>query len=151
MIRNSILAQKPVKKFTGTGEDMIDLASQTFIFPDYFEFEVAEVTEATEARPDILSYNMYSTDEYGDLICKINDISNPFDLSVGTRLILPKEQYLKSFFTVERFNIDDTEESDRSSQSKPVPKKRNQKRKSNEAVSGDIRFRIDKNSKVIFY
>ena len=41
-------------------------------------FDVCVVTEYYVGRPDLVSFAFYGTDVYGDIICKANDISNPF-------------------------------------------------------------------------
>lgn len=150
MLSNSLLESKPVKKYKDTGEPMIDLASQTFVYPDDFEYRVAEVTEATEARPDILSSSIYGSDKYGDLICKLNGIQNPFELSIGTRLIVPLPESIKLFFTRETEEFDDFGTND-NQYGKPKPKRKNERRRPNEAVLGDVRYKIDKASKIIYY
>ena len=47
------------------------------------------VNEYYVARPDLISLAMYGNDMYGDMICKFNGISNPFDLNEGMILMLP--------------------------------------------------------------
>lgn len=150
MLNNSILREKPTKKHYKTKEEMVDLASQTFVFPMDFEYTVAEVTEATEARPDILSYDMYGSDMYGDLICKVNGISNPFDLSVGTIVIIPAAESLSKFFTRETADLDATRDTN-THYGTPKPKRRNERRRPNEAVLGDVRYKVDKANKIIYY
>lgn len=41
------------------------------------------------ARPDLIALACYGDDKYGDLICKFNGISNPFDLNEGMLLQIP--------------------------------------------------------------
>ena len=150
MLNNSLLDDKPVKEYKPTGETMIDLASQTFVYPDNFDYRVAEVTIATEARPDILSYNMYGTDRYGDVICKLNGIQNPFELSAGTKVIIPTPDCIKLFFTKESEDFDDFGTGE-VQYGKPKPKRKNERRRPNEAVMGDVRYKIDKANKIIYY
>lgn len=149
MLINSILEGKPSKVHKSSGEEMIDLAAQTFVWPRDFEFQIVEVSEDIEARPDIISQNVYGTDKYGDLICKINDIRNPFELSAGTILIIPEVNYLKDFFTREVIDFGDF--GDKPSEDKPRPKRKNERRRPNEAVIGDVRYKIDKSSRIIYY
>ena len=41
------------------------------------------------ARPDLISLAVYGDDKYGDVICKINGLSNPFELNEGMYLYTP--------------------------------------------------------------
>lgn len=150
MLSNSLLDDKPVKAYKPTGETMIDLFSQTFIYPEDFDYRVAEVTVASEARPDIISYNMYGSDRYGDLICKLNGIQNPFELSIGTKLIIPTPDCIKLFFTKENTDFDDFG-TGQEQYGKPKPKRKNERRRPNDAVMGDVRYKIDKANKIIYY
>lgn len=47
------------------------------------------VNEYYIARPDLISLAVYGDDKYGDLICKFNGISNPFELNEGMVLFIP--------------------------------------------------------------
>ena len=79
------------------GEEIVDLLSQTFRIPEDFEFTVYQTREDHTCRPDLLSYDAYGTDEYGDLLLKLNGISNPFELNGGMYIIVPKYDYLEQF------------------------------------------------------
>ena len=148
MLRNSLLISKNIKKYSKTQEDMIDLMTKTFVFSNDFEYRLVEVTEMSVARPDILSYIIYGSDQYGDLICKINGISNPLELNIGDLLLVPEAPYIQDFLTKETTDIDNLE---LDSKNKPTPKKRKEKRKSNEAVDGDTRYKIDASNRIIIY
>jgi len=41
------------------------------------------------ARPDLISLAVYGDDKYADVICKINGLSNPFELNEGMYLYTP--------------------------------------------------------------
>lgn len=47
------------------------------------------VNEYYIARPDLISLAVYGDDKYGDMICKANGISNPFELNKGMLLYIP--------------------------------------------------------------
>lgn len=47
------------------------------------------------ARPDLISLALYGTDKYADVICKVNGISNPFELNEGMILICPNTSELE--------------------------------------------------------
>lgn len=54
------------------------------------------------ARPDLVSLAFFKDDRYADLICKINGISNPFELNENMILLIPDRYKLDSLKT----NID---------------------------------------------
>lgn len=148
MLRNSLLANKRIKKYSKTDEDMVDLLSKTFIFSTDFEYRLVEVTDMSVARPDILSKINYGSDQYGDLICKINGISNPLELQKGQILVLPDPPYLKTFLTREDTDIDGLS---KDSALRPTPKHKKEKRKTNDAIDGDVRYKIDSSNRIIIY
>ena len=63
------------------GEEMINLLDTTFVIPEYYNYNIFEVTEEYVARPDLISYDAYGDEMYTDVICKLNGISNPFELN----------------------------------------------------------------------
>lgn len=129
-------------------DNIINLTDTTFVIPDTYEYEILEVTEKYIARPDILSKDIYGDAMYSDLLCKLNGISNPFELNVGMLLIIPSPDRISEFMHVPE-NADTDYIS--ATNDKPVAKPKNAKRKANEAVIGDARFKIDKNKGIIIY
>ena len=127
------------------GERIIDLLSETFYINKKFDFSLFEVTREYIARPDLISYDAYGDTMFADVICKINGISNPFELNEGMFLILPEPQDILNF-TAEP-PIEDSEENNTA----PKPKQKTEKRKANEAIISDSRFKIDPNLGVIIY
>ena len=148
MLNYITLANKRIWNNKYLGEQSMNLLDKTFIIPKNFEFEILEVTEKYVARPDILSYDAYGDDMYADIICKVNGISNPFELNVGKLVIIPDINDLYKFVNNEDISepIDELK-----GNVLPQPKLRNQKRKANEAVVGDKRYRIDSSNKIIIY
>lgn len=67
-----LLADSLVPGFSGTPQDLL-------IVNEYYV-----------ARPDLLSLAVYGSDEYADVICKYNEISNPFDLNEDMLLFIPE-------------------------------------------------------------
>jgi hypothetical protein len=148
MIQHSVLNNKK-EIFSGwLGENIINLNDPTFQIPAKYEYEILEVTEKYIARPDILSNDVYGDSIYSDLICKLNGISNPFELNMGTILVIPAPDCIMNFM-----KIPTTEECDivLSENDKPITKQKNEKRKANEAILGDSRFKIDKSRGVVIY
>ena len=148
MLINSNINAKPVIYSKHCGENIIHLAAGTFQPPETIRFRVVEISKSHIARPDLISKMVYNTDMYGDLICKINGISNPFELNEGMLIAIPDIEDITKFIVPD--NFDDTVESDERS-SKPKPKLKKDKRKANEAIVGDSRFKIDSDHRVIIY
>lgn len=140
-----------------------NLLDTTFILPsEDFRAQIVEVTEEFICRPDLLSKEVYGSEEYAFIICKLNGISNPLELNRGMLLAIPSPDSLDQF--VVQVNNDywkDFEINEEPSgvnnnyldkNNKPVPKKSTDKnRRPNEALATDKRFNIDKISKRIVY
>jgi len=87
---------------------------------------------------------------HADIICKLNGISNPFELNIGTKLILPSPEYIMNF--VYHPNEMDKDSNWGSSEDNNKSRKTKQsKRQPNEAILGDSRFKIDASSGIIIY
>ena len=129
------------------GEEMINLLDTTFVIPEYYNYNIFEVTEEYIARPDLISYDAYGDEMYTDVICKLNGISNPFELNKGTKLIIPSPEHIMNFITKPSANDIESDEK----LNRPRAKQKNEKRKPNEAIVGDKRFKIDRTSGVIIY
>ena len=50
---------------------------------------VIVVDTETEMRPDLISYKFYGSSNYVDIICKANNIFNPFSIIEGQVLVIP--------------------------------------------------------------
>ena len=107
-----------------------------------------EVSEKYIARPDILSLDIYGDTLYSDLLCKLNGISNPFELNVGMLLIIPSPSDIMNFMKVP--SLEETDIYEKASNA-PVAKTKHAKRKANEAVIGDSRFKIDQSRRIVIY
>jgi hypothetical protein len=90
----------------------------------------------------------YGTDDPVDIVCKINGISNPYELNEDTILALPDAadlwKYIYDGDTIQQ-------DSESGKDDTPTPKTRIEKRKPNEAVIGDKRFKIDKEHRAVIY
>lgn len=149
MIRHTVLNNKKEIVSDWLGEQVINLTDSTFRIPKEYEYEILEVTEKYIARPDLLSKDIYGDTLYSDLLCKLNGISNPFELNTGMILVVPSPDCITEFIYVPTVEECDTNENN--SSNKPIAKQKNQKRKANESVVGDTRFRINKNSGIVIY
>lgn len=131
-------------------DNLYNLLDKTFEIPfNGFSFNVLVVSQKYIARPDLISYDAYGDSSYADIICKLNGISNPFSLNEGMEIIIPRPEDLDSF--VSDPSLEDIESDVITNQQKPTQKKRNEKRKANESVIGDQRFRINSSSRIVVY
>ena len=142
------LHNKTVYNSKYLNENIYNLLDKTFEIPDDFMFDVIKLNPNYIARPDLLSYDLYGTDEYMDIICKINGISNPFEMNGEDTIVVP------SASDISKFNIQpillETDE-DKNKYNAPKSKQKNEKRKPNETVIGDKRFTIDLKKRVVIY
>lgn len=129
-------------------DNIIDLCDSTFQIPKSYQYEILEVSERYVARPDILSKDIYGDTLYSDLLCKLNGISNPFELNKGMILVIPSPDCIMNF--MKQITVEDTI-FDNDSSAKPIVKSKNEKRKANDAVIGDSRFKIDKSKGIVIY
>lgn len=132
------------------GSNIINLLDSTFIIPNSYMFNVFEVTEEYIARPDLISYDAYGDSMHADVICKLNGISNPFELNIGTKLVLPSPEYIMDFV----YHPNETDNDSKwgnNSIGDGSRKTKQSKRQPNEAILGDTRFKIDATSGIIIY
>lgn len=152
MLRNSLLVQKGIRKKKSTGEKMIDLQRKTFTIPNNWTFDFCTVDESCVARPDLIAQYIYGADIYGDLICKINGISNPLEINEGDILIIPSINDIQKFFIKDSYEEgENIINADGTVVGKAKGKSKKDKRRANEAIMGDVRYRIDSAQKVIVY
>ena len=85
------LETKPEVKITKDGETtlMKDLTTRSIKDDDVLYGNFVTVNKYCIARPDLVSLMMYGTDKYADIICKVNGISNPFEINEGMVIVCP--------------------------------------------------------------
>lgn len=150
MLFHTVLQNKKTIQSEWLGEEILSLGDQTFNIPENYAYEILEVTDRYVARPDILSMDIYGDTLYTDLICKLNGISNPFELNEGMVLIIPSPSEIINFmYTPTKDECDVLAEGNVAN--KPTTKTKKEKRKANEAVVGDTRFKIDKTRGIVIY
>ena len=149
MLENPLLINKSEIKSEVLGEKVVNLLDKTFRIPPEFDYNVVEITKDYIARMDLLSYQLYGTNKYQDILCKLNGISNPFELNEGDIIICPDISDISYFYYLE--NPDERDPDAEGAAKRPTAKGKNEKRKPNEAVIGDKRFKIDQTRKVIVY
>lgn len=129
-----------------------NLLDQTFEIPSNYIYNVFEVTEEYIARPDLISLDAYGDTMFADIICKLNGISNPFELNIGTQLILPSPESIMSFtHKVYDSEIDSNWGKNAIGGTSGTAKLKTSKRQPNEAIVGDTRFKIDSSTGIIIY
>lgn len=91
MLNYTVLANKPEVTIVKDGEPtlMKDLTTRSITNLSLFGSQLVKVNKHYIARPDLVSLMMYGTDKYGDMICKVNGLSNPFELNEGMLLVCP--------------------------------------------------------------
>lgn len=148
MYQSSILANKTQYYSEFLEENMWNLLDKTYRLPDSFDFDIVIIDqEKYIGRPDLISLDAYGDPVYADIICKLNGISNPFELNIDTIIIVPKPEDIKSFIQIAPVN----EKEEIYNESIPTPKRKNEKRQANEAIVGDKRFKIDATKGIVIY
>lgn len=128
------------------GERVYNMLDHTFQIPDNYIYNIFTVTEEYIARPDLISLDAYGDSMFADVICKLNGVSNPFELNTGMKLIIPSPESIIDFAVRPGDDfIDDVYVSTVSTKTKQSP------RQANEAILGDSRFKIDASTGVIIY
>ena len=148
MVSHRVLNNKQQIFSNWLNDYIVNLNDSTFAIPQNYQYDLMEVSERYIARPDILSYDIFGDEMYADLICKLNGISNPFELNKGMLLIIPSIDSTMNFIMEIDHKTSDNSNDD---VNKPKPKKKTDKRAPNEAIIGDTRFKIDRNRGIIIY
>jgi hypothetical protein len=151
MILHTVLNNKKEIYSDWLQDVIVNLNDPTFKIPATYNYEILEVTEKYIARPDLLSLDIYGDTLYSDLLCKINGISNPFELNVGMILVIPSPDNIMDFMKTPSISECDTTISDNNNSVVPIAKQKSAKRKANESVVGDSRFKIDKTKGIVIY
>lgn len=144
MLNNSVLRLKGETHSDVLSDEIIELLSKNFVIPDDFTYQLVRVSDSMVARPDLLSYSLYSDDGYGDLLCKLNGIQNPFELNTDMVMICPAPSDLWKFYSEDKF-------SDSDSNRTPKPKKKKDKRRPMDATQDDVRYTIDSGKHIVIY
>lgn len=143
-----------LNKPDGTSEQYVDLLTKSCKEFESSDVDAIIVNEHYVARPDLISLAVYGTDEYADIICKYNGISNPFELNENDVILLP------DYTTFEKMiEFEDNKTSVLASESKKFANKvhKNQKSKtdrrspSQSIVGDEPNFVIDKTLGIVFY
>lgn len=140
------------KNSNGTTEEFLDLLTKSCNSMDSTAGDIIIVNKHYIARPDLISLAVYGSDEYADLICKYNGISNPFELNENDVIVLPQYHEFQNLIdtvnntTSELVNDDVSDNTNYSSN-----KKKSDRRSPAQTTTGDKNFIIDKSLGVVFY
>ncbi len=130
-----------------------DLLTKTWgEWPDVYTTPIL-VNKYYIARPDLISLAMYGTDEYADIICKYNGISNPFELNEGMVLFIPPRTWVRDATADRETAPCDLIRTDETIEQKDTLKRlRTDARSSSTATVGDAApYIIDKTLGMVFY
>ena len=153
MLNYKTIELKP--EVTRNNESFIDLLTDTFDKDLSITGYPIIVNKYYVARPDLISLAVYGDDKYGDILCKINGISNPFELNEDDTLFIPSIDYITHCVKTNRksseFIEDEKIETIQKKDTKNFQKKKTERRSPNEQTIGDSNFVIDKSLGVVFY
>ncbi len=116
-------------------------------------YTIVEVTKEYNGRPDLISQAIYHTDAYADILCKINGISNPFELMEGNLIICPGEGIIEKIPDVEISSLDALADDKDELMKKfnTYKKTKDEKRSPNEATVFDHSYVEIPNTNLILY
>lgn len=77
-------------------QSMYNLIEPTFTTKDLIKFTTV-VTREQEMRIDLISYSLYQSVNYADLLLNINDIDNPLNIKEGDTLLYPPLEHLEYY------------------------------------------------------
>lgn len=104
------------------------------------------------ARPDLISLAFYGTDEYADIICKINGISNPFELNEDDMLDIPSAESIRYYSRPNSNKSELVKDGSNIGKAKKSKQKQlDKKRSPAEQVVGDKNYIIDRSMGMVFY
>lgn len=147
-----ILKTKPT--VNRNGETSLDLLSSVIDPSLSMGGQMVIVNKYYVARPDLLSLAMYGEDRFGDIICKVNGISNPFELNEDDVVFIPDIEYVTDCIktpTPSTFIKDDEKETVGKKNLDTLRKPARSMRSGNEQTTADRNYIIDKSLGMIFY
>lgn len=108
MLDYTILSQKPTITVVkdNVSNTYKDLLTQTFTGVNIEGGKVVMVEKDYVARPDLISLAVYGDDRYADFICKVNGVSNPFELNEDMILYIPDMNNIQKAITGTKFTSD---------------------------------------------
>ena len=149
-----ILNKKPI--ITRNGVKFQDLAVQTIDPSVEISGSFLVVNKYYVARPDLIALAVYGDDRYADILCKVNGISNPFELNENDVIILPHVETLMDLTNmspVESVFVDDKNNNELVTGFMDTELQRdvNSSRSPNEQTKGMTNIVIDEENGLILY
>lgn len=153
MLDYSILNRKPLIKIDG--EQCYDLLAPIYKLSTVYKPKMIIVNEYYVARPDLISFAIYGDDKYADILCKVNGISNPFEMNENDTLIIPNIEWLNECLETNpapsKLVQDDETDTIHDIDTNNYQKRKDELRSPNEQTIGDSNYIIDKTIGVVFY
>lgn len=153
ILKGKSIIELPSNESTGETVKCKDLLSSVIDTRNIslHDCNVISITKDYIARPDLVSLAVYGDDKYADIICKINGISNPFELNEGMILVIPDlagiVQLCKSAKKLE--TVADGEYISKAV--KTNQKSKGERRSPAQQVIGENTFYIDRTNKLVYY
>ncbi len=153
MLDYRTLTFKPLMMQDGK-ETFMDLLAPVYKTDYSPQGRVIIVNQYYVSRPDLISLAVYGDDKYGDIICKLNGISNPFELNENDLLFVPAiddiNQLVSKNDTASKL-VDESDELSPISNKVDLRKKYSEKRAPNELTIDKSNYIIDKSLGLVFY
>lgn len=153
MLDYKILDSKQIVK--RNDEEFIDLLGEVLDKSATVQGYPLIINKYYVGRPDLVSLALYGDDKYGDIICKLNGISNPFEMNEDDIIFVPSISYITN--AVHKASDDsDFIDDDASTyleitSSKNYQKRKNERRSPNQQLVGESNYIIDKSNGIVFY
>jgi len=142
-------------KITKDNVECLNLLSQTYNNDIDLDGNVTLVTVTHEyiGRPDLVSLAIYGNDRYADVLCKLNGISNPFDLNEGMELVCPVPSIVDQLIDNKTSEVDDSLVDDSPILKKETNNKKtyDEERSPNEATITDHNYTITNDNVLVLY
>ena len=153
MLNYKLLDHKP--KIVKNNNMFIDLLPKTYDETVIYSPTPLIVNKYYVARPDLISLALYGDDKYADIICKINGISNPFEINEDDIIIAPNIEYFNECLYKGKEDPglieDPKKETIQKIDKYNKQKRKNEDRSPNEQTIGESNFVIDKSLGLVFY
>lgn len=153
MLNYKLLEYK--KSINKDNDSYIDLMGKTFDKNMMFTPMPLVVNKYYVARPDLISLALYGDDKYADIICKINGISNPFELNENDVIVVPNTGYLNECLLQVNNDPDIINDSKKDTiqqiNTNNKQKRKDERRSPNEQLIGESNFVVDKSLGIVFY
>lgn len=153
MLDYKLLGRKTTIK--NNNEFYYDLLGKTFDETATFSGVPLIVNKYYVARPDLISLALYGDDKYADILCKLNGISNPFEINEDDVIVAPNVEYLQECLYKAKQSSDLIENAKKETIQKidkfNKQKRKNEDRSPNEQTIGESNYIIDKSLGLVFY